>query len=159
MFVFYSVSLLCLEFIYSLDLTLSELPEYKEIGLVRHQIPILNLAVKTGLLACLLLTLRQFISERRRDAIARLNFTDNETPQGAANSTRRDFNNTTLDKSAYFKSTVVTWIHSLFVKYWILLSSGTLLLMSCQNDVVAYRIGYMALFLCFITTFQVNSIK
>ena len=51
---------------------------------------------------------------------------------------------------------VVNWVYLCFIKYWIFLSSGMLLLMSCQNDVVAYRIGYMILFLYFITTFQVS---
>ena len=48
------------------------------------------------------------------------------------------------------------WIYGLCIKYWIFVSTGMLLLMSCQNEVVAYRIVYMVLFLYFITVFQVN---
>ena len=46
LFVVYSVALFCLEFIYGLQLDSLELPEYKEIGLVRHQVPFLHLATK-----------------------------------------------------------------------------------------------------------------
>lgn len=46
LFLLYSTWLLLLEFVYGLQLTTSELPEYKEIGLYRHYVPFLHLAVK-----------------------------------------------------------------------------------------------------------------
>lgn len=66
LFVFYSLCLLCLEFIYGLQLNSKELPEYKEIGLVKHDIPFFHLALKTGLLIFHWLTLRQFVSEKKK---------------------------------------------------------------------------------------------
>lgn len=51
------------------------------------------------------------------------------------------------------------WLYKILIKYWIFISTGMLLLMSCQNEVVAYRIVYMILFLYFISTFQVSKIK
>ena len=41
-------------------------------------------------------------------------------------------------------------------KYWIFVSCGTLLLVSIQNNVVIYRIIYMAFYLFFILSFQVG---
>lgn len=49
LFVVYSVALLCLEFVYGLQLTNLELPENKEIGLIRYHIPFGVLAVKVSL--------------------------------------------------------------------------------------------------------------
>jgi hypothetical protein len=46
LFVLYSTGLLCLEFIYGLKLNGKELPEFKQIGLVKHEIPFVHIAVK-----------------------------------------------------------------------------------------------------------------
>lgn len=138
----YSISLLILEFIYGLQLNSKELPEFKEVGLEKHETPIVHLAIKAGLTLFFWLTLHQFITERREATL--LNIPINER-----NTNQLPF----LDQN--FQTEVVEWIQSIFAKYWIILSSLMLLLMSCQNEVVAYRIGYMCLFLYFITTFQV----
>lgn len=154
MFVFYSTCLFFLEFIYGLSILPTDLPEYIEIGLVRHDTPVIHLAVKAGLISCLLLSLKQFIAQRDTNTT---NDTSNTADPEASTSSRpnvvRRLSENALAK-AYFKSTFATWLHSFLIKYWIFLSSGTLLLMSSQNDVVAYRIVYMALFLYLITTFQ-----
>lgn len=144
-FTFYSIGLLLLEFIYGLNLTDAELPEFKQIGLVEHQVPFVHLCVKAALLSTFWLTLRQFITERRKER-ARLNI----SPELGVTSPG---SNSMLDAST-MQTTFLNMFHSMLVKYWIFLSSGMLLLMSCQNQVVAYRIVYMILFLYFITAFQ-----
>ncbi len=50
------------------------------------------------------------------------------------------------------------WISNLLTKYWIFLSCGMLLLFSIQNNVVIYRIIYMAFYLFFILSFQVGKV-
>ncbi len=42
----YSIVLICLEFIYGLQLTKNEMPDYEEIGLVRHNVPFFDLLKK-----------------------------------------------------------------------------------------------------------------
>ena len=138
----YAISLLILEFIYGLRLNSGELPEFKEIGLEKHELPIVHLAIKAGLTLIFWLTMHQFITERREATILHIPIYDTDTNQLPF-----------LDQN--FQTELFGWIQSIFAKYWIFLSSLMLLLMSCQNEVVAYRIGYMGLFLYFITTFQV----
>jgi piezo-type mechanosensitive ion channel component 1/2 len=93
------------------------------------------------------LTLRQFLTERRKKSLRKsLNIEDQSSYTADSTST--------LVKNS-LQAQIINWIYSCLVKYWIYLSSGMLLLMSCQNQVVAYRIGYMILFLAFITSFQV----
>ena len=155
MFTFYSAGLLFLEYIYGLDLTGAELPEYKEIGLIKHQTPVVHLATKTCLLTFLLLTLKQFITEHKRtkrllllsalnqplaDADNELSGEETALPATVHRSSSPRLHLTENDLAkAYFKSNIAVWVHGFLIKYWIFLSSGTLLLMSCQNQVVAYR--------------------
>ena len=63
--------------------------------------------------------------------------------------------NLSTTKRKETKRKAIDWFQSIFIKYWILLSSITLLLMSCVSPVVVYRIVYMILFLYFIVTFHV----
>ena len=107
-----------------------------------------------GLLLTLCLTLRQFLHERRKAAELKTTLVSTQSKQSSAQSSSA---NTLVQKNMQTK--IITWFYSFLTKYWIFLSSITLLLMSCQNQVVAYRIGYMILFLYFITTFQVDSVK
>lgn len=92
------------------------------------------------------LTLRQYITERRAARRAR-ELTGMTTDLDSS-----------LFLNAEMQSQISGMLYTIFVKYWIFLSSATLLFMSCQNEVVAYRIGYMTLFLYFITAFQVTRI-
>jgi hypothetical protein len=46
----YSIVLICLEFIYGLQLTKNEMPDYEEIGLVRHNVPFFDLLKKVIIL-------------------------------------------------------------------------------------------------------------
>lgn len=92
------------------------------------------------------LTVRQYITERRARRLREL-----VDVSSAAGLDSNQFLNAHLGA----QSQLTDMFYALLVKYWIFLSSGTLLFMSCQNQVVAYRIGYMALFLYFITAFQV----
>jgi hypothetical protein len=105
-----------------------------------------------GLLLTFYFTLRQYINERKKAQLFK-----NATPQMNQASASTSSANTLVQKSIQNK--IITWLHSFLVKYWIFLSSITLLLMSCQQPVVAYRIGYMILFLYFISTFQVCTIN
>ena len=102
---------------------------------------------KVGLTLTFWLTLRQYIAERL----------DRTSPQQSTSQTMRRseaiFGSTSSNR---INSKIINWIYLCLVKYWIYLSSGMLLLMSCQSPVVAYRIGYMILFLYFVTTFQVT---
>ncbi len=145
----YCVSLLFLEYIYGLELNSIELPEFKEIGLVRHDIPFFSLAVKNFLLLSLWMTLRQYIHECKK-----IKKQNNENLNHGDQITSIDASVSFRDNNIQTK--IVDFFYLLLVKYWIFLSSGTLLLMSCQNEVVAYRIGYMLMFLYFISTFQVK---
>jgi hypothetical protein len=151
LFVIYCVSLFVLEYIYGLQLNKNELPEFKQIGLVRHAIPFLHLSIKNGLLLSLWLTLKQHLNEVRKEK--RLKSLSD--PNNIA-TTSTETSSISFENRNYIQAKIIDWIYLFLVKYWIFLSSGTLLLMSCQNEVVAYRIGYMVLFLYFITTFQVK---
>ncbi len=150
LFVVYCVSLLILEYIYGFQLNNKELPEFKQIGLVRHELPFLHLSIKNGLLLSLWLTFKQYLNEVRKQN--RLKSSDpNRFPTTSAGTST-----SSLDNRNEMQDKIFGWIYLCLVKYWIFLSSGTLLLMSCQNEVVAYRIGYMVLFIYFISTFQVR---
>ena len=69
LFVLYAVALLCLEFAYGLQLTNEELPENKEIGLIRYPVPVAVLAVKASLMLFFWLTLNQYLTERRSEVL------------------------------------------------------------------------------------------
>jgi hypothetical protein len=154
LFLVYSIALLCLEFIYGLQLTPVELPVYNEIGLVRRDDPFFHLAFKAGLALTYWLTFKQFLTERRQK--------ESGSSSDIVNGGTSTNNQLRIDSVSYSlvsntrQAHIVHWIYGFLVKYWIFLSSGMLLLMSCQNSVVAYRIVYMVLLIYFITTFQVN---
>lgn len=103
---------------------------------------------KAGLMLTFWLTLRQFVSEKRLEK--RLNESSPDIPIFGSDNFSSNVSN-----PAQINSKIISWVYLCLVKYWIFLSSGMLLLMSCQSPVVAFRIGYMILFLYFITTFQV----
>ena len=175
LFVLYSVVLLGLEFVYGLQLLPAELPEYKSIGLVRHDVPVLQLAIKNFLLLSFWLTMRQYIGERRRrqeqqmremmqlsqqepgvssiGGIGGIGGGDTSTSSGATFEALASPSASPVAKMS-LQTRMIAWIYAFLVKYWIFLTSGTLLLMSCQQPVVAFRIGYWMLFLYFITCFQ-----
>lgn len=100
------------------------------------------------------LTLSQYLTEKRNEMV--LSSMSNEE-----SGLRADLDST-LDlatkKRNMIKKNVINWIQILFIKTWILLSSGMLLVMSLQDPVVVIRIGYMIFFLYFISAFQVNKI-
>lgn len=136
LFLLYGIVLLCLQFVYGMQLNNDELIEYKQVGLVRYSIPCLHLLIKIAYMLPFWLTLRQNVSEMRKRKTQNIDFTINGS-------------NSTLEGTIFG-----IWIYGLCIKYWIFVSTGMLLLMSCQNEVVAYRIVYMVLFLYFITVFQ-----
>ncbi len=148
LYVFYSVCLLLLEFIYGLRLNSTELPEYKEVGLVKHEIPFIHLSIKSALLLLLWLTLKQYVTERQEKSQQQQQFQ-------TGSSDAQSINARSVSVKTTLQTQTIDWIYAKLVKYWIFLSTLTLLFMSCQNEVVAYRIVYMILFLYFITTFQI----
>lgn len=103
-----------------------------------------------SLLLTFYLTLKQYINEKRKAKQLLTN-----SPTQAPCSTTPSSSANTLTKHSP-PNAMIAWLLSFLIKYWIFLSSITLLLMSCQQPVVAYRIGYMILFLYFIATFQVK---
>lgn len=111
------------------------------------------LIYKVGLTLTFWLTLRQFINEKisNNNLLTESTNVDNALIDDTLNN---NMFASTISNSTKINSKIVDWLYLCLVKYWIFLSSGMLLLMSCQNPVVAYRIGYMFLFLYFITTFQ-----
>ena len=104
------------------------------------------------------LTLSQYLNEKRNEVeMTELNQEDNGVLRISVEDSSTFNATSNYGKiNRLVQDEVVNWVYLCFIKYWIFLSSGMLLLMSCQNDVVAYRIGYMILFLYFITTFQVG---
>ncbi len=99
------------------------------------------------------LTLSQYLTEKRNEVVLS-SFVHEESGLRAATSS--SILDLASSKRASIKKNVINWIQMFFIKSWILLSSGMLLLMSCQNPVVVYRIGYMLLFLYFIAVFQIS---
>lgn len=97
-------------------------------------------------------TLSQYLTERR-SVIHGTSQTDETTANADDSSSQSDL---AVKKRNDIKKHVINWIQTIFIKYWILLSSIMLLLMSCVSPVVVYRIIYMMLFLYFIITFQVH---
>ena len=53
----YATCLLALEFIYGLKLKSNELPEFVEIGLIKHEFPFLHLCIKVILLTIVISSL------------------------------------------------------------------------------------------------------
>lgn len=97
-------------------------------------------------------TLNQYLTERR-SVIHGTSQADETTANADDSSSQSDL---AVKKRNDIKKHVINWIQTIFIKYWILLSSIMLLLMSCVSPVVVYRIIYMMLFLYFIITFQVH---
>ena len=48
LFLLYGIVLLCLQFVYGMQLTSDELIEYKQVGLVRYNVPCLHLLIKVN---------------------------------------------------------------------------------------------------------------
>ena len=66
LFGLYGVILIILQFIYGMRIEPYELDEYKQIGLVRYQVPSLHLLIKIGYMLPFWLTLQQYVVEKAR---------------------------------------------------------------------------------------------
>ncbi len=98
------------------------------------------------------LTFSQYLTEKRNEVV----LTTSHEESGLQTAASLSILDLAASKRADIKKNVINWIQMFFIKFWIILSSGMLLLMSCQNPVVVYRIGYMILFLYFIFVFQIS---
>ncbi|XP_059176370.1 piezo-type mechanosensitive ion channel component 2-like isoform X3 [Physella acuta] len=158
----YAELLLLAQYIFGMDLN-DELPKnagaYKldEIGLKRFVDPSINIALQCLYTMFLVLALRQYFSEQRRNS--------EEIPPGILleiaskrHSIFETFISLDLQERMYDSKTMVfigNFLWVLFCKYWIIFCSIMMAIISLQ-DVVIYRIIYMFLFLFFVLLFQYN---
>ncbi|XP_070191211.1 piezo-type mechanosensitive ion channel component 2-like isoform X2 [Littorina saxatilis] len=144
--VLYSICLLLALYVYNMDLE-KELPtaagkiEMKEIGLMRFDTAPPDLAFQIFFTMFFLMTLRQFMRERKPD-----NSSVSEIPL------RERGSNYHIEGFTDFMS---HFLMEVMCKYWIFICTGMFLLIAVQ-EVVIYRIIYMVLFLFFIIIFQVS---
>ncbi|XP_052818789.1 piezo-type mechanosensitive ion channel component 1-like isoform X1 [Mya arenaria] len=145
---FYGIGLLCIQFVFGMDLK-NELPTEKngirlrDIGLVTYPHPCIPLAIQVAFTLCFWLTLRQYMRERRSSVLAEADKYPLEpvvTP-------------TTPTSPKSLSEMLRQYVWCMLCKYWIFLCATMLLVISLQ-EVVVYRIIYMILFLMFVITFQ-----
>ncbi|KAL8575931.1 hypothetical protein ACOMHN_027329 [Nucella lapillus] len=137
----------------------------KEIGLVHFDTPPKDLAFHLLFTMFFMMSLRQFMRERRpANELAA-----NEPPDGYPMNTRTDsapiegftdlINLGLADSVDGYDSTTIRvfgrYLMEVLSKYWIFVCAGMLLLIAVQ-EVVIYRIIYMVLFLLFVLCFQVS---
>ncbi|XP_070575876.1 piezo-type mechanosensitive ion channel component 2-like isoform X5 [Ptychodera flava] len=160
--VFYAECLLIIGYVYGLNLTDDELPtegstNYRDIGLVKHQFPCVHLAVKILYTSVFWLTLRQYSRERllkKRQMSETIGlqpfgliFQTENVPAAPDLEAPGDFHDgEDSDKMKKFGKTIQDFLS----KYWIVLCGAMFLIVSLQEDVVLYRIIYMALFLFYM---------
>ncbi|CAL1533267.1 unnamed protein product [Lymnaea stagnalis] len=165
----YAELLLLAQYIFGMNL--KELPtetnEYKfdEIGLKRHSEPSLNIGLQTIYTVFMVMTLRQYISER--SPTARLDqqaYVLEQRPHRVSvciyllSSHVNIFLPLDHQERAQDSKTMIFIGHFLWVllcKYWIIFCAIMMAVISLQ-DVVIYRIIYMFLFLFFVLIFQLN---
>ncbi|XP_067651571.1 piezo-type mechanosensitive ion channel component 2-like isoform X3 [Haliotis asinina] len=165
--VFYAEALLCIQFIYGMNLP-KELPvdagpvTYNEIGLKRYEIPCLYLAAQVLFTLFFWLTLRQFMRERQttqeQNPGMPLEPVDGSSPKKKSFT---DFMNLPLETDmvdGYDSNStkmIGNYLKVLLCKYWIFVCATIMLVIAIQ-DVVVYRIIYMFLFLLFVVAFQLS---
>ncbi|XP_052229514.1 piezo-type mechanosensitive ion channel component 1-like isoform X2 [Dreissena polymorpha] len=168
---FYGIGLLCIQFVFGMDLQ-KELPiesygiQLEDIGLRKYPHPCKELAIQVAFTLCFWLTLRQYVREKRDSVLADGEKYPLETVGGTAPTTpnsRKSFTEMIqsrpvgMDSMEGSDSSSMVWIGlyvwTLLCKYWILVCASMLLVISLQ-EVVVYRIIYMILFLLFVLTFQ-----
>ncbi|XP_060599283.1 piezo-type mechanosensitive ion channel component 2-like isoform X3 [Ruditapes philippinarum] len=175
----YAMALLIIQFVYGMNLTDNELPKEKdgvnleEIGLKKFKYPCLQLALQVVYTVMFWLTLRQYIRERRQSILSDEEKYQMEAVAAVTPTTPKSFSemlpmkkldgkigeiiDLRLDSPDGYDSNTMIWlgqyVWNMLCKYWILLCSAMLLVISLQ-EVVVYRIIYMILFLAFILTFQ-----
>ncbi|XP_014677335.1 PREDICTED: piezo-type mechanosensitive ion channel component 1-like [Priapulus caudatus] len=161
--VVYAEALLLVQFVFGMDLTMDELGlggrlmvEMREIGLTKYEYPCLPLAIKTLFTLALWVMMRQFMRERcerqqEREA-------GGAEAAAAEQDTRRSLESLLRGppKDSSPTKRISYWLLYQLTKYWIFVCAVMLLVMSLQNEVVIYRIFYMALFLVFIVTLQMS---
>ncbi|ODM97774.1 Piezo-type mechanosensitive ion channel component 2 [Orchesella cincta] len=171
--VFYAEVLLFAQYIYSLNLTDDELPQnvdgvnLAEIGLVKptnEELPFHPILVKPNMFFQSLytlmfwVTLRQFVMEKKsRRAVIE---------DAAQESFRITVTTTTTELQARakeqqtkptFMTNIGNFIKDVLTKFWIWVVAIMLFVIGLGGEeVVLYRIVYMALFLIFILTFQLS---
>ncbi|XP_065187003.1 piezo-type mechanosensitive ion channel component 1-like isoform X2 [Sycon ciliatum] len=69
--VFYSASLVIMEYVYGLNLTDKELPQYEDVGLVRHPYPFGHLLLKVLFFCVVLIPMYYFFSEDYKKSVKR----------------------------------------------------------------------------------------
>ncbi|XP_055891303.1 piezo-type mechanosensitive ion channel component 2-like isoform X3 [Biomphalaria glabrata] len=157
---FYAEALLLAQYVFSMNLD-KELPvdagTYKldEIGLKRFTDPGLNLALQCFYTFFMVLTLRQFISEKCSDIQDGINMEQRQNHRTSMLDSflPMDFQGTMRDSKTIVFIGHFFWV--VLCKYWIIFCSIMMAVISLQ-DVVIYRIIYMILFLLFVLAFQLN---
>ncbi|KAK3085436.1 hypothetical protein FSP39_003276 [Pinctada imbricata] len=142
----YGECLLLIQFVYGLQLTTSELPSkvngvnLEEIGLKRYQYPCLQLGLQVLFTAMFWLAVRQWMRERQE--------TFPSSEQEVQMESLKDGS-----QGGGMGSWLSSYIWEFLAKYWILVCTGMMLIISLQ-EVVIYRIIYLFLLLYFVLAFQ-----
>ncbi|XP_072051967.1 piezo-type mechanosensitive ion channel component 2-like [Amphiura filiformis] len=172
--VFYAECLLCLQFVYGLNLTSEELPtqkghlNLKELGLVKYMYPCIPLGVQLLFTGMFWLTLRQFWREQCLAQICpkskgiilqpvEMIFSGPNEEIPALKAKMKQSSDNLIDRAhSQAMSALGNMIWELFSKYWILLCGAMLLIVSLESNVDIFKIIYMGLFLLIINIFLLN---
>lgn len=163
----YAEFLLLATYIYSMNLTDDELPanvqisgiNLPQIGFIKYlEYPISPIMLKSLFTIMFLSSLRQMIQESQQerqstalaDMVAPLQLT-----VGAA--TAREGIQKKTEKESVFIKKAAKVINAFLIKFWIIVVAITLFVCGITGtEMTGFRIVYMALFLIFVLTFQVN---
>lgn len=166
--VFYGTILTIGGYVYSLNLTESELPTYfttyfwniqlSEIGFSKPNEPrTWHLVIKSGFMTMFWITMRQYMAERKknqrssalRDMAAPLHL----SVSAATSSIQHD----SVEIKSQFMKDVGKVIKQLLTKFWIVVVAIMLFTSGITGEeMTVFRIIYMSLFLIFVTTFQIS---
>ena len=126
----------------------------RQFGFMRDPcLPMGPLLMKSLFTLMFWVTLRQWIRERQDQSKKIL-----APPQVTLEATTAAMTQSDKDKKSSWKR-VVKFFHDFLVRFWIWIVATMLFVLGISgNDVTVFRIGYMMLFLVFITVFHVSLI-
>ncbi|XP_026300510.1 piezo-type mechanosensitive ion channel component isoform X10 [Apis mellifera] len=162
--VFYSMLLVIVQYVYSMDLTEEELPtqingiKVSEIGFIKtDQLSCWHLVVKCLFLSMFWITMRQYTGERsrqRRSSALR----DMVAPLHVSVSTATTaMNHEAPEIKSKFMLDVGILLKKLLTKFWIAVVTIMLFICGITGErMTVFRIIYMSLFLVLVITFQIS---
>ncbi|XP_043794747.1 piezo-type mechanosensitive ion channel component isoform X2 [Apis laboriosa] len=162
--VFYSMLLVIVQYVYSMDLTEEELPtqingiQVSEIGFIKtDQLSCWHLVVKCLFLSMFWITMRQYTVERSRERRSSA-LRDMVAPLHVSVSTATTaMNHEAPEIKSKFMLDVGILLKKLLTKFWIAVVTIMLFICGITGErMTVFRIIYMSLFLVLVITFQIS---